>query len=132
MLALSSWHTTCRGDLTFINFSLRIEGCLACYGIGLFRRFSVKMLMRSIGIRFGLVNGAVDMLRWPINCVKPERFGYGVNHIVGGPGWNDHAVICLYMIGNAVNPHLADTFFEPKKLIAIFVDFLTDILARLD
>lgn len=96
-----------------------------------FGGFPVEVFVRRIGIRFGGMDGAIQMFGRTIDGVKLERLRTPADDVVPGAGRNDDAVIRLHPVADAINPDFAFARFDTKKLVTILMGFDPNLVTRL-
>jgi len=88
--------------------------------------------VRSVGVAFGAVHGALRMLRGTVKRIEPERrVGGCVNDVVLDGGGNDHRAPVAQFVFLAVEYDDSIPLLHPDELVVVAMHFLADLFARL-
>src|SRR5512139_895882 len=112
------------------------RGTRYVYYIGLaplcgFAGRAVKMFFHALGVGLGRMHGSIPMFGRAVERVEAQRLFACVDDVVAGARWHEDCIITFDLRTLAVDQDFALALFDAKELVAIFVDFLANVLARL-
>jgi hypothetical protein len=99
---------------------------------GSFGSLAVEMFVRDPGIGAGGVDSAVHVLGRSVDGVKLERFRASADDVMARALWYDDPVIGLDSVARPIDPDLSFTGFDAEELIAVVMDFVADLVPRLN
>ena len=103
----------------------------ACHWVAsLFRRLAVEMLGVCLGVRAGMVDDPITMIRRRVEGIQLQRGVTGIDDVVSRPRRYDDRETCSNRCPDAVKDGVAGSFLYTEELVEL-VDFRSDFFLGL-